>query len=59
MEVEAVEGRGRAFPDPVGLLGTGVAINDGGGGHPLPALFSPTIRVPLRRAVGAKSQGRT
>jgi hypothetical protein len=23
-------------------------INDGGGGHPQPALFYPTIRVPLR-----------
>ena len=30
------------------------AINDGGGGHPLPDLFCPTIRVPLRATkVGA------
>jgi hypothetical protein len=40
------------------LLGPGLAVNDGGGGHPLPALFCPTIRVPLRsdcRASGAKA----
>ena len=34
-----------------GLL-TGVkVVNDGGGGHPQPALFCPTILVPLRFAI--------
>jgi hypothetical protein len=33
-------------------------INDGGGGHPLPDLFCPTIRVPLR-AKAAKTQARS
>ncbi len=27
-----------------------IAVNDGGGGHPLPDLFTPTIRVPLRQS---------
>jgi hypothetical protein len=30
------------------LLGAGIAIYDGGGGHPQPALFCPTLLVPLR-----------
>lgn len=42
---------------------TGVKIVNGsaiysGGGHPLPALFCPTIRVPLR-AKAAKTQARS
>jgi hypothetical protein len=31
-----------------GLLSEKMLVKDGGGGHPIPALFCPTIRVPLR-----------
>jgi len=42
------------------LLGSGLAVvTNGGGGHPLPALFCPTLRVPLRlnREASGKIQG--
>jgi hypothetical protein len=32
------------------LLGAGVAVNDGGGGHPSFNYFTPTIHVPLRQS---------
>jgi hypothetical protein len=39
---------------------TGVkVINDGGGGHPLPDLFCPTIRVPLRAAQAVAKHANT
>jgi hypothetical protein len=33
------------------------SINDGGGGHPIPDLFCPTIRVPLRATVMVAGKG--
>ncbi|HKQ35465.1 MAG TPA: hypothetical protein VJT11_09205 [Nitrospiraceae bacterium] len=39
-----------------GLLRLALGKNKGGGGHPLPDLFRPTIRVPLRSNRGASEK---